>query len=156
MKFFSKNPKKQRKFARSLAHHLRKNQCACHLSKEMRKETGKRSLSVRKGDKVKVMRGRHKGKDGKVSRVDYKTGRIFVEKIIRKKADGTEIQLPIRASNVLITELDRSDDRRFGKEKKAVKKGQETVEKKEPAKKQEKQDIWAPEETEKKSGKKVN
>ncbi len=65
MKIFSKSPRKQRNFVRNLALHLRKNLCVCHLSKELRKEIGKRSLTVRSGDKVKVMRGGQKKKEGK-------------------------------------------------------------------------------------------
>ena len=150
MKIFSKSPRKQRNFVRNLALHLRKNLCICHLSKELRKEIGKRSLTVRSGDKVKVMRGGQKKKEGKVMRVDYKRGFVFIEKIVRKKADGKEKMIPIRASNVMIVEPERTDERRFGsKEKKAGKTGKpakvavkEKAEK--PAKKaKEKEDIWS-------------
>ncbi len=148
---------------RNLALHLRKNLCVCHLSKELRKETGKRSLTARSGDRVKVMRGGQKKKEGKIMRVDYGRGFVFVEKIARKKADGKEKMLPIRASNVMIVELEKTDERRFGGNAKAktgkAEKKTEKAEKtgKEAAKKQdEKEDIWAEEKAaEKKSVEKV-
>lgn len=141
MKFGSKSPKKQRNFARNLGLHHRKRLCVCHLSKELHKELSKRAITVRAGDKVLIMRGGQKKKDGKVMRVDYKHGRVFVEKIVRKKSDGKEIMLPIRASNVMITELERADEARFGGKIKSKKPAQETGKAKPLGK--EKEDIWA-------------
>jgi large subunit ribosomal protein L24 len=137
MKVFSKSPRKQRNFVRLLALHLRKNLCICHLGKELKKETGKRSLTVRSGDRVRVMRGSQKKKEGKVMRVDYSRGFVFIEKLVRKKADGKEKMLPIRASNAMIIGLDRNDERRFGKQVKETLKAEK--ESKAVAKKE---DIW--------------
>ncbi len=75
------------------------------LSKELRKECGCRSLSVRKGDKVKILRGDFKGMEGEVIEVHPQKQRIEVEKVATSKADGTEVSRPIHASNVAIVSL---------------------------------------------------
>ena len=67
---------------------------------------------MRKNDEVVVVRGEHTGKRGKIIGVRYPTGRILIEKIVRKKSDGTEIPVAIDASNVQVVELDRTDKRR--------------------------------------------
>lgn len=109
----SKKPKKQRKAQKEMPLHKRKRLVSAHLSKELRESLKKRSLPVRKGDSVKIMRGSFKGKSGKVIKVDLRKAKIYIEKITRKKANGTEVPVPISASNVLITALDKSDERRL-------------------------------------------
>ncbi len=77
-----------------------------HLSKELREKEGKkRSARVHKGDSVKVLRGAFKGKSGKVSRVDVKGSRLFVEGIVLKKQSGQEKPAPLEPSNVVLTAL---------------------------------------------------
>ena len=109
----SSKPKKQRKFFYTRKLHARQKLSSAHLSVELRKEIGQRSLMLRTGDTVKVARGTHKKHKGKVIKIDYAKNRIFIEKLNRKKADGTEIPVPIQASNVIITEIERDDERRI-------------------------------------------
>lgn len=109
----SRKPGKQRKacFARKL--HKMGKEMSCHLSKELRKATGRRALGIRKGDMVVVMRGKRRKSGGKVARVNRQKGQVFIEKMTRKKADGTEMLVPIRASNLMIVELEKSDEKRL-------------------------------------------
>ncbi len=116
----SKKPKKQRKAHYEKGMHKMKENVSVHLDKKLANEIGCKSLPVRKNDTVQIMRGDNKGKKGKVTRVDYERGFVFIEKIVRKKADGTEIAVPFRACNLLLIALDKSDQRRV---KRAVKKG---------------------------------
>jgi len=105
--------------------HKKAKAIASHLSEKLASELGTRSLPVRKNDVVKVMRGDNKGKEGKVTLVDRVKAKITVEKVMRKKSDGSEIPVMIDASKVMITELDRTDRMRLakgGKEKKSEKK----------------------------------
>jgi large subunit ribosomal protein L24 len=118
------------------------------LSKDLKKELGKRAVIVRKGDKVKIVRGDQKKKEGKIVNVEYETGRIFVEKIVRKKADGTEIPIPINTSNAIVVELDQTDEKRFPRTKNPAK----TIEKKEA--KNTEDYIWAEEKPKPKAEKK--
>ena len=80
-----------------------------HLSKELKEKYGKRSFSLRSGDKVKVMRGKFKGYTGKVVEVDREKGVVFIEGVEREKVDGSKVKVPIHASNVEIIELELSD-----------------------------------------------
>jgi len=116
----------------------------------LHKELGKRAIGARTGDKAKVMRGKQKGKDGKITGVNYKRGFVFIDKIVRKKSDGKEVPVPVRASNVMLLELETSDERRLGK----AKGKKATIEKKAtdatPKAEKEKDDIWSEEKTEKK------
>ncbi|MCD6483348.1 MAG: 50S ribosomal protein L24 [Candidatus Aenigmarchaeota archaeon] len=108
----SKKPRKQRKFVYNADQHLRRKMLSAHLSKELREKYHRRSFPVRKGDEVQIMRGKFKGKKGKVARVDYKKYRIYIEGITIKKADGTERLFPIHPSNTMIVSLDLSDKKR--------------------------------------------
>jgi large subunit ribosomal protein L24 len=115
----SVQPRKQRKYVYNLPDHLRGEQLNVHLSKPLREKHGTRAVRVRKGDKVKVLRGTHKGKEGKVERVDMDNCRVIVEKIESKKLSGGAAPYPLRPSNLLITEL-TSEKRRFKRAKAAT------------------------------------
>ena len=83
------------------------------MNKRLRERLGRRSIQLRKGDSVKVLRGSKRGSEGKITEIDYKKGVVFIEKLVRKKADGTEIQVPVKTSNLLVLDVDESDARRF-------------------------------------------
>jgi large subunit ribosomal protein L24 len=55
------------------------------------------------------MRGDHKGFEGKITRVERKEYRIYVEGLRREKVDGTTISVPIHPSKVMITDLNLED-----------------------------------------------
>lgn len=88
-----------------------------HLSKELSQSHKIKTLPVRKGDTVKLMRGQFKGTTGKVERVSLKRERVFIEKVELVKADGSKAKYPIHPSNLLITSLNLSDDRRIKRRK---------------------------------------
>ncbi len=79
------------------------------LSDELRYKYGVKSLPVRVGDIVNVMRGDVKGLEGKVSRVDRKSYRVYVEGITRKKASGETVIIPIHYTNLRMVKLDTGD-----------------------------------------------
>jgi large subunit ribosomal protein L26e len=64
---------------------------SCHVNKELKTKYDIRSVPVRKGDTVKVMRGIFKGREGKVSTVYRKKWAIHVEKITKEKTNGNFI-----------------------------------------------------------------
>ena len=94
-----------------------------------------RSVTVRVGDIVSVRRGdwgnpghdkdeggkRHGGKrgkfgvEGRVLRVDAKSGTLYVEGVSHAKSDGKEEGVPIHPSNVVVTKLDEGDPIRLKK-----------------------------------------
>lgn len=83
-----------------------------HLSKDLRVQYKRRSMQIRKGDEVKVIRGKYAGKVGTVANVDNKNSAILISGITIKKTIGTEKQAPIKPSNVVITNLDLKDNAR--------------------------------------------
>ncbi|RME77651.1 50S ribosomal protein L24 [Candidatus Woesearchaeota archaeon] len=101
----SKQPRKQRKFRARAPLHIKQKFMGAHLSKELREKHNTRSLPVRSGDKVKVMIGQFKGKEGKVDRVSRIKGKIYVTGCELVKRDGSTVPYPIHPSNVMITEL---------------------------------------------------
>jgi len=112
----SSQPRKMRKrMIYQAALHVKAKQLVAPLSSELREKYGVRRARVRKGDRVLIVRGSYKGHEGKVVGVDVDNMRIFVEGVNLKKADGTEVPLPIHPSKVVITELDLSDPRRKDK-----------------------------------------
>jgi large subunit ribosomal protein L24 len=107
-------PRTQRKAVYELALHERRPLVSAHLSKELKAKLGTkaRSMPLRKGDRVKIMRGSHKGKTGKITEVDLRSTMAFVEGIFARKAKGGEKPLPLQPSNLLILEGDFSDKER--------------------------------------------
>ena len=104
-----RNAGKQRKLLHNAPAHIRHKLMAAPLSPELISSKGAKTLPVRKGDTVRVMRGDHKGFEGKISRVDLKKYRVYVEGLTREKVDGTTISVPIHPSKVLIKNLNLDD-----------------------------------------------
>jgi large subunit ribosomal protein L24 len=98
----TRKPSKQRKNVHQAPLHRKQKLVSAHLSKPLIKQMGKRSLTVRTGDEVKVVRGKHKGKVDKISRVELKRSRVFLETLRRKKVSGEEVSIPINPSNLII------------------------------------------------------
>lgn len=105
----SNQPRKQRKYRHNAPLHTKQKFVAVHLSKELRKKYQRRSLTARKGDVVKILRGQFSGKTGKVLRVDLKKSRLHIEGIENIKKDGTKKPYPLQPSNLAITELNLDD-----------------------------------------------
>jgi len=102
-------PKLQRKRLFQAAFHQRYKHLAAPLSSELKKSHSTNTIPVRAGDTVRIMRGERKGVEGKVSRVDRKKYRIFIEGATREKVDGTAIPIPIHPSKVMIIGLNLDD-----------------------------------------------
>ena len=102
-------PGKQRKRLYQAPLHERYKHFSSPLSSELRASHKTRSVPVRRGDTVRIMRGDSKGVEGKIIRVDRKNYRIFVEGVTREKVDGTTIPAPTHPSKVMITRLNLDD-----------------------------------------------
>lgn len=108
----TKQPRKQRKRLYNLPLHRRGRIVSARFDKKLRVQYKKRNFPLRKGDKVKILKGEHKKKEGKILRINLKSYKIFIDGVKMVKPDGKEIQLPISPSNVEIVELDLSDPKR--------------------------------------------
>jgi len=102
-------PTKQRKMLFQAPDHIRHKHFAALLSPELRASHRVKALPVRSGDTIRIMRGDHKGFEGKVTRIDKGKYRIYVEGLTREKVDGTTIFVPIHPSKVMITNLNLED-----------------------------------------------
>lgn len=109
----SVKPRKQRKYIYNAPLHIRKKLVSSHLSKELIKKYGIRSLPLRKGDKVIIAKGQFKKLSGKVEKINLKKLRVFVENIKIEKNDGTMAMYPLSASNLIITALNLEDKKRI-------------------------------------------
>lgn len=121
----SAKARKQRKYVLFAPLHIRRKFIASHLSDELRKQYGVRALPLRKGDEVVVMRGKFRKRAGKVARIDTKKYRVYIEGVVIKRTEGTERQIGLHASNLLLTKLTLDDKRRaasIAKHKPAAKK----------------------------------
>jgi len=109
----SKSPRKQRKRLFNAPLHVRNKIIVSHFSPELRKKYSRRSLRVRTGDKVKILRGQFKGKTGKVEKINSKKSRVFITGVEFTKKDGSKSLHPVHSSNVMINELNLSDKKRL-------------------------------------------
>jgi len=116
----SKNPSKKRKYLAKAPIHIKKKQLSANLFKELRTKHETRNIELRKGDKVKIMRGKYKGKSGKINEIKIKRLKIYIDGIQVKKLDGSKVNVPLRASNLQIIELNLEDKRRINKNKKTI------------------------------------
>ena len=131
----SSQPRKQRKAAGSAPIHSQRKRVRARLALEDGSYSAVRTVTVRAGDTVKVVRGdfgfpnsvksaergkRAQGKRGAsgVSGVVIAVnpnGMLHIEGVTVTKSDGKDEPFPIRASNVVVTKLDDSDSKRMAK-----------------------------------------
>jgi large subunit ribosomal protein L24 len=122
----SKQPRKQRKYQHNAPPHIRGDFLNAHLSKDLAKKQGIRRIRIRVGDKVKVLRGSFKGKENKVEMINIKTSKVMISGIEISKKDGSKSRPLIHASNLLITDLNLDDKKRFDRFKKEKKEQRES------------------------------
>jgi len=109
----SLRPSKQRKYRAKAPLHIRHKMLSSHLSKELRQKYKRRSFPVRKGDKVKVMRGQFYGVIGEVEKVDMKKMKVFVKGAeFKAKAGAAPRKYPIDASKLMIISVNIDDKKR--------------------------------------------
>ena len=94
---------------------LRSKQVSANLSNGLRSKYGRRSIRVVEGDTVMIKRGEYADVPGKVEKIDVESGRISVAGVKKEKAKGDKFDVMIHASNVLVTGLNLSDQRRRDK-----------------------------------------
>lgn len=108
----SRKPKKQRKYRYNAPYHTKSKFLSAHLSRDLRKKYQKRSVRLRKGDKVLVISGEFRKKEGKIESIITKNLKVRIEGIEKTKKDGTKARVPVDPSNLIVTELALDDKRR--------------------------------------------
>ena len=89
--------------------HRRSRNVGANLSPDLRSQYGIRSIRVKKGDGVKVMRGEYKGVEGKVNKVHAEEGGLGIEGIQREKIKGGNVPVLVHASKVMVVSLNLDD-----------------------------------------------
>lgn len=114
--------RKQRLFRYTAPMHAKQHFAHAHIDKALRTKLNikKRAIQISKGDTVKVMAGGKRGTTGKVTRVNLRTGRLYLDSLMKKNARGKEFGVSISVNNVYITDLNLSDKVRAAKLKVAV------------------------------------
>ena len=85
------------------------------LSKNLRKKYGKKSVRVKEGDSVKVIRGEFTGVDGKVTDVSAADNGLTIEGVKKEKLKGEKYDVFIHTSNIVVTGLNTDDKWRINK-----------------------------------------
>ncbi|KAG5354030.1 60S ribosomal protein L26B [Termitomyces sp. Mn162] len=121
----SSSRRKSRKAHFSAPSSIRRKIMSSALSKELREKYHARSLPVRKDDEVRIVRGKYKGREGKVTQVYRKKWVIHVDRVQRDKSNGATAPIGIHPSNVVITTIKLDKDRRAILDRKDTKKSKE-------------------------------
>jgi large subunit ribosomal protein L26e len=130
--------RKARKAHFSAPSNVRRRLMSAGLSKELRTKHKVRSMPVRKGDEVRIVRGTYANREGKILHSYRKKWVIHIEKITRDKANGKTppqrshfymyrflrpgqtVNVGIHPSKVVITKLKIDKDRTNLLERKRV------------------------------------
>merc|ERR1711878_49289 len=109
----SSSRRKNRKRHFNAPSHLRRKIMSASLSKDLRAKHNVRSMPLVKDDEVKIVRGHFKGEQtGKVITVYRKKYVIHVERISREKANGQTTHIGLHPSNLVITKMKMTADRK--------------------------------------------
>ncbi len=111
----STDPSKQRKYRDNAPLHVKDKMISANTSEVIREELGTRSIQLKVGDRVRVMRGDEKGKEGIVSDIDREEEKVYVHGIIVERTDGTEREIALRPSNLQVQAMNIEDDMRMEK-----------------------------------------
>ena len=113
--------------------HEKTRRMRVHLSKELRSrlKQKRRSLLLRKGDVVNIMRGPGKGKNAKVIRSSHSKMRVFVEGVNVRNSKGREVLIALQPSNLMLVELEKTKERLQLFSEEAFRKAEKKPEKKE-------------------------
>ena len=130
--------RKQRKYRYNAPLHVKQNLLHVHLSSELKKKYGIRNTQVKKGDKVRILRGQFKKKEGKVERVNLKQEKVFITGIELIKKEGTKVPVALSPSNLLVIDLDLTDRKRKNKLESKTQSEKKTSENKSEANKENK------------------
>jgi large subunit ribosomal protein L24 len=104
----------ERKKYYNAKNHQKTKRMNVHLGKDLRSKIKqkKRSLLIRQGDRVKVMRGPGKGTEGKVLRVSHAKMKVYIEGLVLRTAKGREVLRALQPSNLQLISLEQTKERK--------------------------------------------
>jgi large subunit ribosomal protein L24 len=105
-------PSTVRKQQKNAPIHIRRRYISAPLSPSLKTQYGARTMTVVENDTVTITKGDRKLAEGKVLRVNTRDCRVYIEGVTRTRLDGSTVQIPVRAENVMITKLNLDDNKR--------------------------------------------
>ncbi|XP_059159618.1 large ribosomal subunit protein uL24-like [Physella acuta] len=110
--------------------HIRRKIMSAPLSKELRTKYNVRSMPIRKGDEVQVVRGHYIGQQlGKVVQDYRKKFVVYIERFQIEKANGATVHVGIHPSKTVIVKLKLDKNRKKILERKAMNRAKAMAEK---------------------------
>lgn len=109
MKKGIRKPSTARRRRYNAPNHIKRKFLSAPLSPSLRAEYGTRSMPVIVDDTVSITKGDRKLSEGKVLRVNTAESKVYIEGVTRTRQDGSTVQIPVRAENVIITRLNLND-----------------------------------------------
>jgi large subunit ribosomal protein L24 len=103
-------PSTVRKQQRNAPLHILRKFISAPLSPNLRSQYGARTMPVIEDDTVSITKGDRKLTEGKVLRVNTRDAKVYVEGVTRTRLDGSNVQIPVKAENVMIIKLNLDDD----------------------------------------------
>ena len=92
-----------------ISKHVRDAMICSSLADNLREQYATKSVRVKKGDNVRVMRGEYSGIEGKIEKVNTLRGTLAIEGVQREKVRGGNVKVQIHASNVQVIGLNLED-----------------------------------------------
>ncbi len=92
--------------------HIRRRRVSAPLAPALKTQYGTRTMTVIENDTVSITKGDRKMAEGKVLRINTGEAKVYIEGVTRTRLDGSTVQIPVRAENVMITKLNLDDNRR--------------------------------------------
>lgn len=109
MKKGIRKPSTARRRRYNAPNHIKRKFLSAPLSPSLRAEYGTRSMPVIVDDTVSITKGDRKLSEGKVLKVNTAESKVYIEGVTRTRQDGSMVQIPVRAANVMITRLNLND-----------------------------------------------
>ena len=85
------------------------------LSKDFRKEYGKRSARIIEGDTARIVRGEFAGVDGNVTKISIADRGVNIEGVKKEKLKGEKFDVYVHTTNIVISGLNSDDKWRINK-----------------------------------------
>ncbi len=104
------SPRRQRKAVYDADLFERRRRMTVPLSRELRRRFHRRSVALRKGDTVRVMKGSYLGREERVQRLDRRGYTVTLDNVTLKSGEEKLKPLPIRTNHLLIVRLNLADE----------------------------------------------
>lgn len=103
------SPRRQRRAGYNATTFERRLRMTVPLSRELRARFHRRSVPVRKGDTVRVMKGSYVGREERVQKVDRRGYTVTLDNVTLKTGEEKLKPLPIRTNHLLLVRLNLGD-----------------------------------------------